>query len=452
MADAPPSIQQTHRAFPDVKLNAALLDFAPRYMKEKLEHLAQECNQRVERNLLPRFEALLREIDQERDAFEQHKQEAARDLRDQLNLLRFDAAAVDDAIVQLHAVSPTCLNLLPRASSLMIPVSEAASLCAPSTAASSDGAFDTPDADKSSQAAVSPTLAPETSSQSAQNQTAQAELRASPTKPPSFDSQVHVQVIAEYSSASCSPKRSGTEGQNESDTPYKRQRIADETKKPPETVRPKIERRVAFPNLMTGECIFRHAERRGFFVIRCDHCESGFFTEPPLLYNRALKHLQKHGVTHLDEEELTNEYIFERFAWQGMSDIPVDGDEMASKYWIREHLGAMPHTFIPVKSARDASRADDMEDIVRKHQEIDDDFSPPFPQLRESLRNRQSDHEEDHEKPRRALRNVPRPDYAEMVANKDFWNAPEMDNEVGSVGRTRATELMQVVDDIPHDH
>jgi hypothetical protein len=105
-----------------------------------------------------------------------------------------------------------------------------------------------------------------------------------------------------------------------------------------------------------------------------------------------------------------------------------------------------------VRSSRDASRADDVEEIVRKHQEIDDDFSPPFPQLRESLRSRQPDHEADQEKPRRALRNVPRPDYAEMVANKDFWNAPEMEAEVGPVCRTRATELTQGVDDIPQDH
>lgn len=72
--------------------------------------------------------------------------------------------------------------------------------------------------------------------------------------------------------------------------------------------------------VLCAECIFRHVGRKGFFVVRCDFCESGFFTEPPLLYNRALKHFQKHGEAILDGEELTNEFIFKKFAFQGTSD------------------------------------------------------------------------------------------------------------------------------------
>lgn len=83
-----------------------------------------------------------------------------------------------------------------------------------------------------------------------------------------------------------------------------------------------------------------------------------------------------------------------------------------------------------MRSPGDTSQAYDVEDMVRRHQEIEDDFSPPFPKLRESLRSRQSDREAEHEKPHRARRNVPRPDYAEMVANKDPWNASEAEIEV----------------------
>jgi hypothetical protein len=182
--------------------------------------------------LLPRLEALLREIDQERDVFEQRKQEATHDLRDQLNLLRLDASAVDEAIAQLYVVTPRYLDLLPRASSLIIPTSETASLCVPVTAGPLDDALDRPEADTSSQTAASHTLTPGTSSQSAQsahNQTASTELCVSPLKPLNFDSQVQSQVIAADSLASCSSKRPGIDGQNESDAPYKRQRMANET-------------------------------------------------------------------------------------------------------------------------------------------------------------------------------------------------------------------------------
>ncbi|KAI1750740.1 hypothetical protein F4782DRAFT_548506 [Xylaria castorea] len=434
MAGLPSSTQRTHRRFLDVQFDAALLDFAPKYMKNQLEQLAHECDQRLERQLLPRLHTLLREIDQERDAFEGQKRDAARRLREHLSLLPLDAAVVDGAVARLHAVNPRHLTLLPTASSLALPALGSASVSAPSESTSSDGAFGTPDEDTSSQAPVSPGSTPDILSHAAQNSITEAQPWAPPTKSSTLESEVQAQVLAESSTIPCGPKRPRVNRQDESDAFSKRQRTA--TEKAPGVVQPQIERRVAFPNLMTGECIFRHAERKGFFVVRCDYCKSGSFTEPPLRYNRALKHFQKHDEVIPDEEELTNEYIFENFAFQ------VDGDEMASKYWIREHLGEMPHTFVPVGSSGDTSQADDIEEMVRRHQEIEDAFSPPFPKLRESFRSRQSDREAKHEKPRRARRNVPRPDYAEMVANKDPWNASEIEIEKTSkpVNTTRSTK------------
>lgn len=88
-----------------------------------------------------------------------------------------------------------------------------------------------------------------------------------------------------------------------------------------------------------------------------------------------------------------------------------------------------------MRPAQEVSDAGNVDDTVQKQQEVEDDFFPPFPNMRESIRSRPSDHVEDQEKPRRRLRNVPRPDYAEMVANKDPWNAPEMEIEVGPAGR-----------------
>jgi hypothetical protein len=228
MASTPSSTQRTNRSVLDTQLNTALLNFAPKYMKDQLERLAQACDRRLERELLPQLQAILRDIDQERDVFEEHKRDAARDLRDHLKLLRFDAAAIEDAIGQLHAVAPRYFAVLPSASSLALPVSASASLSAPSTAASSDRTFDTPDADTLSQTVATPASTPEISSHNAQYSTTQAGPSTPTTKPLSLDSQVQAQVIAESSAVPCRSKRPRFDVRKESDTPSKRQRTAHE--------------------------------------------------------------------------------------------------------------------------------------------------------------------------------------------------------------------------------
>ncbi|KAI0186248.1 hypothetical protein EV127DRAFT_175526 [Xylaria flabelliformis] len=433
MAGPPLSTHRTHRRFLE-QFDAALLDYAPKYMKEQLEQLARECDQRLERQLLPRLHALLREIDQERDAFEQHKWDAARRLREHLTLLPLDAAVVEDAVAQLHTVNPRRLARLPTASSLALPTFDSASVSPPSTSASSENAFGTPDEDSCSQAPISPGSTPETLSEAAHELITEAQPWTPPTKSPTRENEVQAQVLAESSTVPCGLKRPKVDREDEGDVLSKRQRTTNE--KTPGVVQPQVERRVAFPNLKINECIFRHAERKGFFVVRCNFCKPGYFTMPPLLYNRALKHFQKHDeAIPGGSREMTNEYIFEKFA------IQVDGDEMASKYWIQEHLGDMPHTFVPVGSSGGTFHAEDMEETLCEDQEIEYAFSTPTPKFQESLRGRQSDREAEHEKPRRARRNVPRPDYAEMVANKDPWNASETETEKTSkpVNTTRST-------------
>ncbi|KAI0503430.1 hypothetical protein F5B22DRAFT_550263 [Xylaria bambusicola] len=415
----------THRLSLDVQLDAAILDFAPKYMKSQLEHLARECDERLERELLPQFHAILAQVDQERDAFEKQKQAAVRDLRAHLKLLRFDAATVEQAINQLHAIAPRHLALFPSTTSLTLPMtaspftsaSTSNSRSTPSPAASSNSAFDhLSDAIPGSHAA---SLTESTPAADALDLTTQYNT----TMPPSLDSATQSLATAESSKTTCSPKRDQSA---ESDASCKRQRTAKE-KISLKLVDPDSPRTVAFPNLKTGECIFRHADREGYFVIRCEHCEpQGIFTEPPLKNNRALKHFQEHVKCASGEEELTNESIFERYAWQ------VWGGEMASKYWIREHVGSKPHTFTPTRALQGNSLGD-RTSSMRKH-DAGDDFSTSFFRLRESTRSLLPNHEGEHENPRRTLRNVPRLDYAEMVApgNNDF-EAPK------TVKITRAT-------------
>ncbi|GAP91444.1 hypothetical protein SAMD00023353_6200230 [Rosellinia necatrix] len=419
MAGTPPSTQQTHQRFLNVEFNAAVSEFAQRYMKERLEHLAHQCDQRLERELLPQLRIILREIDFERDAFEEHKQDVARALRDHLDLLRIDTAVIDDAVGRIHAVTLRYFDLLPRATSVALPTSAEAPISAPGEAASAHGTSGMYDVHTGSRSAVSPLLALGTSSHGVQSLAAVIKPHTSPIKPLSLDSQVEAQLIAENSVVSGNLKRPTSDILDEIHALPKRQRTAD--KEISEVMQRKMKRRVAFPNLMTGECMFRHAQQEGFFVVRCHFCEPGIFTEPPLRNNRALKHFQKHGEASLSEVKLTNEFIFERFAFQ------VDGDGMASKYWIKEHLGKKPHTYVPMTSSTDMPRIDEIEeDVAQRHQEIDDDFCPPFSKLQSPPHSRQPDPEE---KPRRTRRNVPRPDYAEMVANKDPWNILEAETD-----------------------
>ncbi|KAI1275958.1 hypothetical protein F5Y07DRAFT_400012 [Xylaria sp. FL0933] len=415
----------TPRRSLDVQLNAALLDFAPKYMKDQLQQLARECDQRLERELLPQLHGILRQIDQQRDAFEERKQEAAHDLRHQLNLLGLNAAAVEDAIGQLHAVTPRWLALFPSASSLALPVAVSSSapalapLSTPSTATFSDGILgDTPSLDTGTHAPASPVSTPATSNHGAQGSPPQSKPSESPLNSQSFSHQVQSPTITENSSIPCCSKRAGADHPAENDVAYKRQRTTHEQISSGVVQKDEIKERVAFPNLITGECIFRHANKKGFFVIRCVYCEPGIFTEPPLKYNRALKHFQQHTP----EEDLTNESIFERYALQ------VDGDELASKYWIREHLGVEPHTFIPAGLGRRTSQAGRTEDTIGRCEETGGGFTYST-KLRDSAHSHQSEHEGEHGKPRRSLRNTPRHDYAELIAP---WTIPELDVETAS--------------------
>ncbi|KAI1322594.1 hypothetical protein F5Y16DRAFT_404302 [Xylariaceae sp. FL0255] len=398
---------------PDSDLNAAILHFAPQYMREKLERLAQECDQRLERDLVPQLQHLLRQIDDERRAFEEQKRELVQDLQSRLKLLRFDDDAVKNAIRQLRSVESRFLHLLPTAASLAAPVSTNVGVSI---------------SDRASGPIGRPHTSIETASISLNREITESApppySSTSAVPAPSFERELQAQVSIESATASQSPKRPRTEKSKDADKPSKRQKN-NEPHDGAKSNSAEITREVAFPNLETGECIFRHSQHEGYFVIRCDHCDRGTFTEPPLAYNRALKHFQRHNFTRADGEELTNEDIFDQFAYR------VCGEGMASKYWIREHLGAAPHIYVPNKATRASLSTDELEeDMMRKHKEIDDDFYPPFPQARESPRSRSSDQGQDLEKPRRPLRNVPRPDYKEMVAGKDPWDAlAEVDSE-----------------------
>ncbi|KAL7622632.1 hypothetical protein AAE478_008145 [Parahypoxylon ruwenzoriense] len=416
--EAPPGDNGGH----DGKLNSlnnALSDFASSYVKKELQQLTRERDDALARSHVPKLRALLREVDKERQAFEEDKEKLIQGLRQKLELLQVDTEIIENVITELNPVAPKYLGLIPSASTLTI---------RPPTPVMSpirDNYFSTVLSSNVSASAIPPSAqGPDQGISSPANghRSSPTNITVSPTTGPGVDHQVQDQVLSESSIASQAMKRSSIDSKDSDAGGAKRRRV-DSVKSTPIRGKTDIFRKIAFPNLETGERIFRHSERQGFFVIRCDrpNCTTGFFTEPPLTYNRALKHFQIHGEKGPDGGELTNEYIFEKFACE------IEGSSMVSKYWIKEHLGPSPHTFAPGKSRSRTTHAEATNPRKRLDQVNDKNYTPSS-KVRAHIISIGSDEESEGEKPRRTPRSVVRPDYAELVANKDPWNSePDSD-------------------------
>ncbi|KAH9993478.1 hypothetical protein F4779DRAFT_631867 [Xylariaceae sp. FL0662B] len=437
MADKPAS---SSHSSPGSKLTTALSDFASSYVRKELQQLIREQDDALARSHVPKLRALLREIDKERQAFEQDKESLIHRLRKKLDLLEVDAVTVEAAVAELKPLVPKYLSIIPSASTLTVRPPT------PYMSPVRDTYFHTVlGADVASNLSP-PSLPPldqPPSTPIKTSRSSQTDVNFSPKAVAGIDPQLQDQVMAESSVPTQSLKRPSNALGNESQSGGKRQRV-EGIKSSIRVAQSDISRKIAFPNLETGECIFRHSDRSGFFVIRCNraNCKSGFFTEPPLAYNRALKHFQRHGENGPDGEDLTNEYIFEQFACQ------IEGSNMVSKYWIKEHLGASPHTFTPGKSRPKASQADALSG-VQKQEENDEDYTPSA-RAQDSVSMNGSEVEVEAEvevvveKLRRTPRSVQRPDYAELVANKDPWNSADAESDrvtprVSKEARTSAT-------------
>ncbi|KAI0377326.1 hypothetical protein F5Y04DRAFT_178937 [Hypomontagnella monticulosa] len=319
------------------KLNNAISDFASSYVKKELQQLTRERDDALARSHVPKLRAILREVDKERQGFEQDKEKLIHGLRKKLELLEVDADTIEATIAELSPVAPKYLSVIPSASTLTIRPPT------PFMSPVRDNYFSTVlGADILSN---SPPLTSKVLDQGASGSvkapcSSPTNINvSSPGAGPNIDRQIQRQILSENPivSQSQTPKRISVDG--DAVTSPKRRRLNGG--KTPGRAQADIFRKVAFPNLEIGERIFRHSERPDcLFVIRCNrpNCQSGFFTEPPLAYNRALKHFQNHGETGPDGEELSNEYIFENFACE------IEGAKMVSKYWIKEHLGTSPHT------------------------------------------------------------------------------------------------------------
>ncbi|KAI1654954.1 hypothetical protein F4813DRAFT_192574 [Daldinia decipiens] len=337
------------------KLNNAISDFASSYVKKELQQLTRERDDELARSHVPKLRALLREVDKERQAYEQDKEKLILGLRKKLQLLEVDPDTIESTVSELIPVTPKYLSVIPSASTLTIRPPT------PFMSPVRDNYFSTvlgADVLSSIPPLASQVHDEETSNSVKGHSSSPTNINVSPNIGPNFDHQIQSQILSENPMTSKALKRVSADG--DSTASGKRRRVDGGKVRTNWSCRchfklllgrliydqslnrsqSDIFRKIAFPNLETGERIFRHAERQGFFVIRCNrpNCQTGFFTDPPLAYNRALKHFQSHGETGQNGEELSNEYIFENFACE------IEGSSLVSKYWIKEHLGPSPHT------------------------------------------------------------------------------------------------------------
>ncbi|KAI0836501.1 hypothetical protein F5Y06DRAFT_273633 [Hypoxylon sp. FL0890] len=291
------------------KLNNAISDFASSFVKKELQQLTRERDDALARSHVPKLRALLREVDRERQAFEQDKEKLIQGLRKKLELLEVDPDTIETTIAELNPVAPKYLSIIPGASTLTIRPPT------PFMSPVRDNYFTTvlgADLLSGAPPSASQVLGRGTSNSVKGQCSSPTNINVSPSAGPNMDHQIQSQILSDNSVVSSTPKRPGADG--DGTVSVKRRRV--DGGKTPSRAQSDIFRKIAFPNLETGERIFRHSERQGFFVIRCNrlNCQTGFFTDPPLAYNRALKHFQSHGETGPDGEELSNEYIFEKFA------------------------------------------------------------------------------------------------------------------------------------------
>ncbi|XDG06413.1 hypothetical protein ABKA04_006028 [Annulohypoxylon sp. FPYF3050] len=384
-------------------LDSAISDFASGYVKTELRRLTRERDDALARSHVPKLRALLREVDKERQAFEQDKEKLIQGLRNKLELLKVDPDIIETTIAELNAVSPKYLTIIPGASTLTIrPPTPYLSPIRDNYFSTVLGANNSSGAPPSASQNFNEPVNQRSPGAVKRQDSSPTNINVSPNAGPNVDYQIQDQILSENSAANQTPKRPATD--DDGNTSAKKRR--GDSGKSLSRAQSDIFRKIAFPNLETGERIFKH---------------TGFFTDPPLTYNRALKHFQGHGETGQDGEELTNEYIFENFACE------IEGANMVSKYWIKEHLGPSPHTFVPGKSRSKTTPADS--GIMRKRQQEDNNYTPSS-KLHGPVAEDESDEGElQSEKPRRTRRSVVRPDYAELVANKDPWNLSDADSE-----------------------
>lgn len=204
------------------KLNTAISDFASSYVRKELQQITRERDDALARSHVPRLRALLREVDDERQAFEQDKEKLIHGLRKKLELLEVDAAIIETTLAELNSVVPKYLSIIPGASTLTIRPPT------PYMSPVRDNYFNTvlgADIISDEPPLATPVLGQGIPDLPQGYCSSPTNINVSPRVGPSIDRQVQSQVLSESSMITRTAKRSSTEGGDGNASGGKRRRF-----------------------------------------------------------------------------------------------------------------------------------------------------------------------------------------------------------------------------------
>ncbi|RYO89223.1 hypothetical protein DL766_004531 [Monosporascus sp. MC13-8B] len=403
---------------PNNKLNGAISEFAASFIKKELEQLASDYDEVLARVHVPKIRHLLMEVDEKRQAFDDAKNGMVQTLRKKLEALEVDGSTINSALSDLQKMCPDYLDAIPRASVLNIRPGS------PTTSSSSDSRLSSP-GDSLDIAIDQDNSASLTQPVDDENPNVDGHRR-SPNKVGgnsragmNIDRDVEEQPMAETLGTKNSQKRSRDEAfESETDEGMPlRKGLATKTGI-------NFPRKISAEEVNPEEIVFQHSGLKGYYVIRCDQasCASLHFTEPPLIYRRAVKHFERHRSDNASEpvKELTEQEVFENYA------IEVKGVEDESREWLAAHTGGKPHIFTP--KPRRVSAGIKQGDSAKKTRKEPEDKNYTPSTHASSLISANDSHDDEYEleteNPRRHLRRVPRQDYAELVMGKSARDIP----------------------------
>ncbi|KAK8018701.1 hypothetical protein PG991_007891 [Apiospora marii] len=292
-------------------LNGAASEFSIRLIRDKVAALADECNQDLTADL-SELHDLLGRVDQKRIKFQDNKSNLLEGLRATLSSLRVDSAVVNTTLSDIAATSsPHLLSIIPTAATLHLeshPLTPVASppesgLAETVDAPQLDSAGSDTVSNHSSGSKATPQEGPESDMQSGTQAASQREDREDGNVKTSPSSQAL--VVHREKRLRESLEDPEHESKKVKTSPNNAPAHSDDTDMP---------RKLRMQDLDAIECVFRHAERDGFFVIRClePDCSSRIADLPPFKYKRAFNHFNSKHLKQLQSEE----FIFKEFAYQ----------------------------------------------------------------------------------------------------------------------------------------
>ncbi|RYP89828.1 hypothetical protein DL770_004039 [Monosporascus sp. CRB-9-2] len=379
---------------PSRKLNGAISDFAASFVKKELEQLARNYDEVLARVHVPKIRLLLMEVDEKRQAFDDAKNGMVQTLRKKLEALEVDGSTINSALSDLQKMYPDYLDAIPRASVLKIRPGS------PTTSSSSDSRLSSPGdsldiaIDQDNSTSLIQPVDDENPNVDDHRRSSTRVDGNSHGAGINMDRDVQEQSIAEIETNN-SQKRSRDEAfESETDEGMpSRKGLATKTES-------NFPRKIWAEEVNPEEIVFQHSGLKGYYVIRCDQasCASLHFTEPPLIYRRAVKHFERHrsGNTSEPVGELTEQEVFEKYAIEG---------------------NGLQRTPAANRTYGDSAKK------TRKEPE-DKNYTPSrHPSSLISAKDSDdNEYELENENPRGHLRRVPRQDYAELVMGRFAWN------------------------------